>query len=146
MRKLGLILLIFVCVFALHRYSGAAASPPAQGLICGPDVNRDGVVNLVDLIRVAARYGQDVDGGLPPDAPEDTNGDGTICISDLVCVSANYGRGATPTPTRTLTPTPTNTPTVTPTPTQTPTQTPTPTNTPTATPSPTPTIWWWDDC
>ncbi len=144
MRKLGLILLIFVCVFVLYRHSRAVAASPALDLMCGPDVNRDGVVNLADLVRVAALYGQDVDGGLPPDTPEDTNGDGTICISDLVCVSANYGRGATATPTRTLTPTVTNTPTNTPTP----TRTPTPTNTPTPTPSPTPTIWWWwwDDC
>ena len=67
MRKLGLILLIFVCVFVLYRHSRAVASSPALDLICGPDVNRDGVVNLTDLVRVAALYGQDVDGGLPPE-------------------------------------------------------------------------------
>jgi hypothetical protein len=115
--------LVFVSV--LCGCAHAAASSPSRELQCGPDINRDGVVDLFDLIRVAVRYGMTSQGGLPPEAREDTNGDGVICISDLVCVSSNYGRGATPPPTRT--PTATQTPTATPTASPTATQTATPT-------------------
>ena len=124
MRTLRWTLLILVCLLVLYRYAQPAASSPLLELECGPDVNRDGVVNLFDLVAVATRYGLTTAGGLPPQTPEDTNGDGVICISDLVCVSLNYGRNEPPIPTRTPTATPTATPTVTPT--ATPTATPTP--------------------
>jgi hypothetical protein len=106
------LLAIIVCSCAR-----AAASSPPLDLQCGPDVNKDGVVNLFDLIIVASRYGLTVTGGMPPETPADTNGDGVICLSDLVCVSSNYGRNATPIPTRTPSPTATATPAPTATPT-----------------------------
>ena len=90
-------LLVFVLVSVLCGCAHAAASSPSRELQCGPDINRDGVVDLFDLVRVAVRFGMTSQGGLPPEAREDTNGDGVICISDLVCVSSQYGRG-TPTP------------------------------------------------
>jgi len=96
MRTLRWTLLFLVFVLILYRHTYVAASSPPLDLQCGPDINKDGVVNLFDLIRVAAKYGLTVAGGLPPTTPEDTNGDGVVCISDLVCVSSNYGRGATP--------------------------------------------------
>ena len=50
------------------------------------DVNRDGVVNVLDLVRVAASFGQPVD----PDEgnPADVNEDGVVNIVDLVKVAA----------------------------------------------------------
>jgi len=111
---------LLLCCYAVVR-----PTTSADPLSCGPDVNLDGVVDVFDLVRVAAKYGMEVPGGLLPWAKEDTNGDGKICIADLVCVSSNYGRGVTATPTATPSTTPTNTP-------------PTPTPTPTGTPSPTP--------
>ena len=52
------------------------------------DVNGDGVVNVLDLVSVAARIGQDVsaDGD-----PADVNGDGIINIQDLVRVAGALG-------------------------------------------------------
>ena len=117
-------LVILAFSFILFLYPRVGRGLPSLDLQCGPDVNHDGVVNLFDLVAVAARYGSTSHGGLPPEAAEDTNGDGVVCISDLVCVSSNYGRNATPIPTRTPTPTQTAMPTVTPT--ATPTATPTP--------------------
>ena len=97
-------LVILVFLFVLFGYPRVGTSSPSLELLCGPDVNKDGVVNLFDLVAVAAVYGLTSHGGLPPEAAEDTNGDGVICISDLVCVSINYGRGATPIPTPTVDP------------------------------------------
>ena len=52
------------------------------------DVNADGVVNIQDLVRVAARIGQPV----PADGdPADVNGDGVINIQDMVQVAGAIG-------------------------------------------------------
>ena len=56
------------------------------------DVNRDGVVNILDLIRVARQLGQSVAAG----SPVDVNGDGVVNIFDLTLVAQGIGRAAPP--------------------------------------------------
>ena len=55
------------------------------------DVNRDGVVNILDLISVAQQLGKKV----TADSPEDINGDGIVNIFDLTLVAQGIG-GAAP--------------------------------------------------
>ena len=57
------------------------------------DVNRDGVVNILDLIRVAQQLGERV----PPNSPVDINGDGVVNIFDLTLVAQGIGGAAAPT-------------------------------------------------
>ena len=52
------------------------------------DVNRDGVVNILDLIRVAQQLGKRV----PSDSPVDINGDGVVNIFDLTLVAQGIGK------------------------------------------------------
>ena len=47
------------------------------------DVNRDGVVSILDLILVAQQLGNRV----PPDSPVDINGDGVVNIFDIVPIA-----------------------------------------------------------
>ena len=55
----------------------------------GPeDVNSDGVINILDLVKVAALFGQASEG------LEDVNRDGVVNIVDLVKVAAALGAGA----------------------------------------------------
>ena len=49
------------------------------------DVNGDKIVNLLDLVAVAAQFGK------PLDPNSDTNGDGVINILDLVLIAAHLG-------------------------------------------------------
>ena len=65
-----------------------------EGLMPG-DVNRDGVVNILDLIRVARKLGQQVSA----EDPEDVNGDGVVNIFDLTITAQNI---AAPSPARTM--------------------------------------------
>ena len=53
------------------------------------DVNRDGVVNILDLVLVASKFGQRVSG-----SPADVNEDGVVNIVDLVKVAGAIGGGA----------------------------------------------------
>ena len=59
------------------------------------DVNRDGVVNILDLIRVARQLGK----GVPPNSPEDINGDGVVNIFDLTLVAQGIGKTSAAAPT-----------------------------------------------
>ena len=52
------------------------------------DVNRDGVINILDLIRVAQQLGKSV----PPNSPVDINSDGTVNIFDLTLVAQGIGK------------------------------------------------------
>ena len=52
------------------------------------DINRDGVVNIQDLVLVAGRFGQAGDNGA------DVNGDGVVNIQDLVLVAGALGNVA----------------------------------------------------
>ena len=56
------------------------------------DVNRDGVVNILDLIRVARQLGERV----AADSPVDVNGDGVVNIFDLTLVAQGIGGAAAP--------------------------------------------------
>ena len=56
------------------------------------DVNRDGVVNILDLISVAQQLGQRV----PANSPVDINGDGVVNIFDLTLVAQGIGGAAAP--------------------------------------------------
>ena len=56
------------------------------------DVNRDGVVNILDLLRVARQLGQRV----AADSPVDVNGDGIVNIFDLTLVAQGIGGAAAP--------------------------------------------------
>ena len=48
------------------------------------DVNADGVVNILDLVFVASRFGQ-------TDPSADVNDDGTVDILDLTLIAQNFG-------------------------------------------------------
>ena len=56
------------------------------------DVNRDGIVNILDLISVAQQLGKSVSA----DSPEDINGDGVVNIFDLTLVAQGIGGAAAP--------------------------------------------------
>ena len=51
------------------------------------DVNRDGVISILDLILVAQQLGRRV----PAGSPVDINGDGVVSILDLILVSQGIG-------------------------------------------------------
>ena len=51
------------------------------------DVNRDGIINILDLILV----GQDLGKANPTNEGTDVNGDGTVNISDIVLVAGHFG-------------------------------------------------------
>ena len=50
------------------------------------DVNGDGVVNILDLVKVSNAFGQ------RGQIPEDVNGDGVVNVQDLVWVSGAFGQ------------------------------------------------------
>ncbi len=65
-----------------------SASPPPiyitiEERLTPGDVNRDGVVSILDLILVAQQLGNRV----PPDSPVDVNGDGVVNIFDIVPIA-----------------------------------------------------------
>ena len=80
---------------ALHKFQFGSAtgdSIPAgphqitivvEGQLATGDVNRDGVVTILDLILVAQQLGKRVSAG----SPVDVNGDGVVSILDLIRVS-----------------------------------------------------------
>ena len=56
------------------------------------DVNGDGEVNILDLVRVASYFGEPVS---DENAAADVNGDGKINILDLVRVAQDFGKSTT---------------------------------------------------
>ena len=58
------------------------------------DVNRDGRVNILDLILVAQQLGKRV----PPNSPVDINGDGVVNIFDLTLVAQGIGKSTAAAP------------------------------------------------
>lgn len=54
------------------------------------DLNGDGVVNILDIVKVAIKYGQS---GPPGWIVEDVNRDGYITILDIVTIAIHYGEG-----------------------------------------------------
>ena len=63
-----------------------------EGQLASGDVNRDGVVSILDLILVAQQLGETV----PANSPVDVNGDGVVSILDLIRVAAEFGTPAAP--------------------------------------------------
>ena len=63
-----------------------------EGLATG-DVNRDGVVSILDLILIAQQLGRRVAAG----SPVDLNGDGVVSILDLILTARNLGSTTAPT-------------------------------------------------
>ena len=59
-----------------------------QTPIAKEDVNRDGVVDLNDLVIISLRYGQ------TGNNPADVNGDGTVNVDDLILVAAAIDNAA----------------------------------------------------
>jgi len=68
-----------------HHFFGGLVIPSQIG---PEDVNGDGVINILDLVKVAARFGQASDG------TEDVNRDGVVNVVDLVKVAGALGGGA----------------------------------------------------
>ena len=62
-----------------------------EGLTMG-DINRDGVVTIIDLVLVAQKLNQTVSA----DDPADVNGDGVVNILDLAVVAQAIGNAAAP--------------------------------------------------
>ena len=58
-----------------------------EGQIATGDVNRDGVVSILDLILVAQQLGRRV----PANSPVDLNGDGVVSILDLILAARAIG-------------------------------------------------------
>ena len=58
-----------------------------EGQLTTGDVNRDGQVNIQDMVLVARRFGETV----PANSAVDVNGDGVISILDLIIVASNLG-------------------------------------------------------
>jgi len=96
-RRMRLVIGLLIALMLIFTLLPIAAPASAQ-LACAPDINRDGVVDLFDLIRVSGKYGMQNLGGVPADLPEDTNGDGKVNIADLVCVSVSLGAVTPPPP------------------------------------------------
>ena len=69
-----------------HRFFSGLVTDPQ---IAPEDVNSDGVVNILDLVKVASRFNQRED-----IEKEDINGDGIVNIVDLVKVAGALGGGA----------------------------------------------------
>ena len=65
-----------------------------QERLLSGDVNRDGVVNILDLISVAQQLGERV----PPNSPVDINGDGVVNIFDLTLVAQGIGKSTAAAP------------------------------------------------
>ncbi len=63
-----------------------------EGELTTGDVNRDGVVTIVDLVLVAQKLNQRVSA----DDPADVNGDGVVNILDLAVVAQAIGNAAAP--------------------------------------------------
>ena len=63
-----------------------------EGELTTGDVNRDGVVTIVDLVLVAQKLNQRVSA----DDPADVNGDGIVNILDLAVVAQAIGNAAAP--------------------------------------------------
>ena len=68
--------------------SGEVIEPPVPAEVILGDINRDGVVNIQDLVIISARFGQTGQNSA------DINGDGLVDIVDLVLVANAFGADA----------------------------------------------------
>ena len=58
-------------------------------LVVSYDVNRDGVVNVLDLVQAASQFGQ-----VGTNLSGDVNGDGRVDVSDLGHIGSHLGENA----------------------------------------------------
>ena len=72
-----------------HLAYGAIFEPSLLIVQLFGDVNRDGAVNILDMVLVASKFGQNVSGD-----PADVNEDGIVNIVDLVKVAGALGSEA----------------------------------------------------
>jgi len=81
-----------------HRYVIDANNQDKYPLVwCVPfvegDINRDGIVDIFDIVIVAADFGRPIDPPLPISDPRaDVNRDGIVDVFDLVIVAADFGK------------------------------------------------------
>jgi len=82
------------------KYLGTNVTTAKQTQITiAGDINRDGKVNLVDLVYLANAYGTTPASGGTPGAPHawnpaaDINGNGKVDLADLVALALNFGKG-----------------------------------------------------
>ncbi|MBM3242518.1 hypothetical protein FJZ31_40170 [Candidatus Poribacteria bacterium] len=71
-------------------YVGSDGSVYALGMVSGWDINRDGMVDILDLVIIGKHYGESP----PEDTRVDVNGDGKVDITDLVLVGKHLGEKA----------------------------------------------------
>jgi hypothetical protein len=64
--------------------AGTEFNPPAVTLVAG-DLNRDFVIDILDLVRCASTFGT-------ADPGADLNADGVVDVLDLVLIGVNFGR------------------------------------------------------
>ena len=86
--KLGTIVLIS-CLGLLLGAAGARAQAP------DPDLNNDGIVNILDISLVGSCIGQDLATN-PRCQAADTDGDGDVDFDDLNFVVASFGQSGFP--------------------------------------------------
>ena len=80
---ISLALLLLLVLGALMAGAGPAAH---ASLWDCPDVNDDGVVSILDLSKIASKFGEDRFGGR-----EDVNGDEVVSILDLSRTASRFG-------------------------------------------------------
>ena len=68
-------------------WDGRPLLPPEPAV--SYDINRDGVVNILDLVAAASQFGQ-----VGTNLTGDTNGDGKVNVFDLVLVGSHLGESA----------------------------------------------------
>ena len=78
----------------IERPMSKPTTPTPTGSMGRTDVNNDGVVNLVDLILVASRYGETIVGEINPNP--DVNRDGIVDVKDINLVCAKMPVGSAP--------------------------------------------------
>ncbi len=67
------------------RDSPAAGAKP-MGLVCPWDLDDSGDVDVPDLLRLLATWGN-----IPTPDPPDFDGDGVVAVPDLLTLLANWG-------------------------------------------------------
>jgi hypothetical protein len=83
-------------VYVATTYMGNKATQSGQlQITVGGDVNKDGTVNLIDLVLLALAYGSKP-GDANWNAKADINGDGRVGLNDLVILAQNYGKNTNP--------------------------------------------------
>lgn len=71
-----------------HMTADGSVTEPIPG-----DINGDGIVDIFDLVIVAAQFGRPIDPPLPIEDPRaDINNDGLVDVFDLVIVAAYFGK------------------------------------------------------